>query len=586
MEKGEPSMKNKRRIAFYLFIIMIMSIFNHFVLAAPPVIDSPAAYSGIIVPPAPSSLNNRGAWDAAYDAYMDSYNSYLESLGDYSSPYNRLQSMFVDITGHWAENSILYCYDQGLVNIYGDNTARPNNAMSRGEFAYSLDRWITKNQAMLSELGFTYHQNTVTFNDVNPGQPFYQNIISVASKGVMNGSTSMFRPDDDLTRQEASFIWVNLFKMLNNCTMDSSYFNSLNVGSILSRYIDQNEIAAWSREAIAVMTNQNFMTGYPDSTYKPNNIVKRAEMYTILANIERNLKNSKKTTISTPTSTPVNSNDIKLIRVAAKNISSYGFDVEITVNDAAASSNVEAVIAYTTDNNIYVNETNISSARNNLSTRTVNLNNLNRVEVFAHQSIYSTRIYASPPNVYNVYVMLRSGSAHTDVLGCTVYVDTYYPTYTAIPTISPTATPTVTPTTDPSATPTSSPTATPTTTPTATPTTTPATDAELKLTIPKNPLIVGDQVTIVATIDSITITGSSLNWLSNNTSTASVNSSGVVTAVASGTAIISATITYQGTALSADCTVKVADQAQAANNIRNMFAEAFAFMIDKMKFNY
>ncbi len=40
-----------------------------------------------------------------------------------------------DITGHWAEDTIKEMADEGLISGYDDGTFRPNNDITRAEFA-------------------------------------------------------------------------------------------------------------------------------------------------------------------------------------------------------------------------------------------------------------------------------------------------------------------------------------------------------------------------------------------------------------------------------------------------------------------
>ncbi len=67
---------------------------------------------------------------------------------------------------------------------------------------------------------------------------------------------------------------------------------------------------------------------------------------------------------------------------------------------------------------------------------------------------------------------------------------------------------------------------------------------------------VGQTATLISTVTPDDVTDNSVTWSSSNTAVATVSSDGVVTAVANGTAVITAT-TVDGTNLSADCVVTV-----------------------------
>ena len=45
-----------------------------------------------------------------------------------------------DITGHWAEESIRWCMERGLLKGYPDGSLQPDNPVTRAELAVILDR--------------------------------------------------------------------------------------------------------------------------------------------------------------------------------------------------------------------------------------------------------------------------------------------------------------------------------------------------------------------------------------------------------------------------------------------------------------
>ena len=70
-------------------------------------------------------------------------------------------------------------------------------------------------------------------------------------------------------------------------------------------------------------------------------------------------------------------------------------------------------------------------------------------------------------------------------------------------------------------------------------------------------LMQGKTTTLKYTVSPNTITPSSVKWTSSNTKVATVSSAGKITAVGAGTATITCTATYNGSSVSAKCTVKV-----------------------------
>ena len=200
------------------------------------------------------------------------------------TPYPR---GLTDISGHWAEQAIIYAFDRGLINVHPDNTVRPNQNMTRGEFAFTLNQWITAHYELLQSFGFTYTNANLAVVGVSEYHPFRSSIDSLAAMGMIGGDVP-FMPDEYVQRQEISRIWLNLFLRLPNSSFNAAYFTGLDVEEILGPYQDQPRIAAWARDAVAIMTDRGFMGG-SDGNFRPSDTLTRAEAFAIFQNIERSL---------------------------------------------------------------------------------------------------------------------------------------------------------------------------------------------------------------------------------------------------------------------------------------------------------
>ena len=191
-----------------------------------------------------------------------------------------------DIAGHWAESAIIYAYDRNLIHGTGP-TVGPNQNITRGEFAFSLNQWILANYDLLISLGFTYDGVGLAVVGVPGNHMFRGSIDSLAAMGMIGGDTA-FLPDEYVQRQEASRIWLNFFLRLNNSTFTEAYFRGLNVEAILEQYNDQSRIAAWARDSVAVMTDRGFMSGAAGN-FRPAAALTRAEAFAAFQNVERTL---------------------------------------------------------------------------------------------------------------------------------------------------------------------------------------------------------------------------------------------------------------------------------------------------------
>ena len=99
-----------------------------------------------------------------------------------------------DVSGHWAEEVITKWQDAGLISGYEDGTFKPENSVTRAEFAAMVN----------NALGFTEKGNVV-FSDVKPGTWYYDAVAIAVEAGYCSGyEDGTFKPDATITRAEAA----------------------------------------------------------------------------------------------------------------------------------------------------------------------------------------------------------------------------------------------------------------------------------------------------------------------------------------------------------------------------------------------
>ena len=166
---------------------------------------------------------------------------------------------FADTTGHWAEQSIHRWADLGVVQG-ADGLFRPNDSVTRAELA-----------AILSRLLKYPAQPENPFSDFDERAWFYQyakNLVAVSAFPMTEGN---FNGSEALTRQEAAHIIARAFGVHARPTM---------------RFFDDIEQAdAWARSFVNTMRLYYFIRGFPDGTFRPQNLVTRAEITSILDNM-------------------------------------------------------------------------------------------------------------------------------------------------------------------------------------------------------------------------------------------------------------------------------------------------------------
>ena len=174
-----------------------------------------------------------------------------------------LAAGYPDTGGHWAEEAIDYWTEAGVFSGYPDGTFMPNQNISRAEAAAAIARLLN-----LSD------QRGAAFHDVSASHWASGQIHACASYGLIQGAWGYYRPNDNITRQEAMTI---LFR--------ASTFPSREE-SALETVPDGDQVAAWARDAAEALMAEGVVLGQPDGTIHPQDPISRAEFVTMLYRIE------------------------------------------------------------------------------------------------------------------------------------------------------------------------------------------------------------------------------------------------------------------------------------------------------------
>ena len=171
-----------------------------------------------------------------------------------------------DITGHWAEKTIMEWQDRGKISGYEDDTFRPNASITRAEFIH-----------LLSSIIILENSAPVHFNDVMENDWFYQDVIKAAGNHIIAGfEDNTFHPNEIITRAQAALIIKNVLQLPDT------------VASV--PITDDAEIPDWAKAAIYTMLHTGYLSGYEDGSFAPNKSMTRAEEVSMLSRIEINQK--------------------------------------------------------------------------------------------------------------------------------------------------------------------------------------------------------------------------------------------------------------------------------------------------------
>lgn len=168
---------------------------------------------------------------------------------------------FSDIKGHWAEEIINDWASRKVVNGYPDGTFKPDNFITRAEFA----------QVVKNLLALTANAEN-GFSDVAEGAWYYDAVMCVAKAGIMVGDGGKFRPDDSITREEALLAYARIVLGVGEDTLPAD----------LSMFKDGDEVSPWAKDRISALVREGIILGMPDGKLHPKDNITRAELLAML----------------------------------------------------------------------------------------------------------------------------------------------------------------------------------------------------------------------------------------------------------------------------------------------------------------
>lgn len=169
---------------------------------------------------------------------------------------------FNDTDGYWGKHEISVVANAGIVNGYGDGSFRPNQNISRQEFA----------KVIAVFMGYTVQGDISGFTDVDPSGFFAPYLAMCVEAGVLKGDGSgLMRPTDYVTREEASAMLCRALGLKTD-------------GAVLN-FTDNGNVFTWFRGEVAALARTGLIVGYPDGSFMPKNNLTRGEMMVVISRL-------------------------------------------------------------------------------------------------------------------------------------------------------------------------------------------------------------------------------------------------------------------------------------------------------------
>ena len=218
----------------------------------------------------PNSDYHAGAWDTSpYDNYkvqkdtVFTYTYAKNSSGGSSGGHHRRPTVTIpDDVPTGLNGDDHYAYIVG----YPDKTVRPQNGITRAEVATIFFRLLT------DETRDANSTKSNSYSDVAAGAWYNHAVSTLSAMGIVKGSNGKFNPNAPITRAEFAAIAARFDDKANTTTADFS------------------DIAShWAKNEISAASNNGWITGYPDGTFRPDNKITRAEAMTLVNRVLKRL---------------------------------------------------------------------------------------------------------------------------------------------------------------------------------------------------------------------------------------------------------------------------------------------------------
>jgi hypothetical protein len=174
--------------------------------------------------------------------------------------------VFADTAGYWAETYVNWLKTTGITNGFEDGTFRPDQTITRQQFAVMLYRYLGLDGSQYEslELPFADNEKIGAYAETAVKALYSLGILT----GTPEGEKLYFQPEKSLSRAQAA----------------AMIGRTQNKGYALSPlgFSDGGEIPPYAGEYIQSMITQGIISGYDDGTFRPSRNITRGQMGKIL----------------------------------------------------------------------------------------------------------------------------------------------------------------------------------------------------------------------------------------------------------------------------------------------------------------
>ena len=182
--------------------------------------------------------------------------------------YN-MDHKFSDINDYWAATYVDFLYNANITTGYSDGTFRPNQNISRAQFAVMLYRYLKLDESKYADVSLPFADLDIIPEYAIPA------VKALYTEGVISGAEKngrlYFNPNNALTRAQAA-------AMIGRTQAKGYALADLT-------FTDSGKIPGYADYYIRTMAAQGVINGYSDGSFKPHSNITRGQMAKILYNL-------------------------------------------------------------------------------------------------------------------------------------------------------------------------------------------------------------------------------------------------------------------------------------------------------------
>ncbi len=189
----------------------------------------------------------------------------LPYFSKYALLINPERRLFSDIDGRWSEHAVYRLASIDVIHGYETDEERffkPEQSITRQEFVKLL--------VEADSLAPSTSDAIASYQDADQVGKWAIPYINAALdqdwlSGVNRGDDLVLDPNREITRAEAA---VLISRMLGD---------ELETVDAAVSFVDGSAVPPWAAKAVAMMQLEKRISGYPDGTFRPNNVITREE---------------------------------------------------------------------------------------------------------------------------------------------------------------------------------------------------------------------------------------------------------------------------------------------------------------------